>query len=230
MTPITRVLSVAALSTAFAGSAFAATVDVEKQYKSAFGTPNWSVATSFVANGTTVKNVGAGVFRLKGTYDDGSMSTFLAFCLQPLETLTLPKTHTIATSLDAGVLNNLYALASNAWTLVKDAKSAAAFQMAAWELTTDDGDFDIDAGNFKIIADTTASNNAEAKAQMWLDNIQSDFWKAGGDTFEIYSAKGTQDLLTNLTPVPVPASGLMLLGGLALAGGVARRKTARKDA
>ena len=52
----------------------------------------------------------AGMFRLTATSSSGKVLDFLAFCLEPLETLTLPKVHTVGTSLSTPVLDRLGAL------------------------------------------------------------------------------------------------------------------------
>jgi len=89
-------------------------------------------------------------------------------------------------------------------------------------------EYDINDGHFAIIKQSAASNLAEGIAQGWLNNIENDTWTDNGDSFVILNAAGTQDLLTNVAAVPLPASGLLLLGGLFGAGAVARRK--RKQA
>ncbi len=228
---------------AFAAPASAALVDVTAQnsgsvFKDAAGNNAWYIGTSFeVATAptpTTRNNIAAGVFRMTG--DDGvnPVFDFLAFCLQPLEWLSIPKTYDMSSGLSAQVIDNLNALAGNAFGLVQDSNSAAAFQMAVWEIANETGGYDIRDGYFKITGGTTASNNAEDLANTWLGNIASNTWQANGASFMILSAPGTQDLLTNLPggnlgSVPIPASGLLLLGALAGGGAMARRK-ARKAA
>ena len=205
---------------------------------------SWWVSTSFTATNSSggvqaSGNVAAGVFRLFG--DDGDDNTplkrFLAFCLQPLETLSLPKVYEMTTSLSASVLDNLNALGANAWLQVQDDRTAAAFQMAVWEIANETQGYDIHSGDFAITGTSDASNSAELLAQSWLDRIsgqsQDPQWFANGQSFMVLSADGTQDLFTDMSgtnissPVPLPASGLLMLGALAGAGAVARRK-ARK--
>lgn len=226
-----------ALTASFAQAATmdVAAVNSSSVFKDANGQNVWAVGTSFSV-GTQSVNAGAGVFRVTGTDENNVMSNFLAFCLQPLESLTLPKSHLIDNPFAQAVSDNLQALATNAWGLVTSKNTAAAFQMAAWEITTETASaFDIDDGFFKITGNGTASNNAEGLAQTWLDYIADDTWSAGTDMYRILTASGTQDLLTNVieqpvapppstSPVPVPASGLLLIGGLLGAGFVARRR------
>lgn len=222
-------------------------LEVSKQSSSAFGSPALYQSTQFeVANDPVVtRNAAAGVFRLKFTEDDGAtFENFLAFCLQPLEWLTLPKTHTETTTLAQGVLDDLNALASNLWgelngidgsstpeEIAAGKNTAAAMQMAVWEIANETGAYDITSGYFKINGTDviSASTTAAFTAQSYLDKITSGEWTAGSDKFRIFSADGTQDLLTNLPDfddpdvgeVPLPASGLLLLAGL---GAIAARR------
>lgn len=230
MKNVLKFLTVAGLVTT-AAPAFATTIDVDKANSSIFGDAagqnKWSVITKFEVNGNASGGVYAGAFRLKSD-QAGDLAEFLAFCLQPLETLNLGIDYQLGSNFTAAVNKNLNILAANAWNLVTDATSAGAFQMAAWEITTETAQgFDIDSGTFKIISNRADSNAAEAQANAWLGEINNDIWTSNGQEFIILNAAGTQDLLTNVSPVPLPASGLLLLGGLAGAGAMARRK-ARK--
>ena len=206
--------------------ASAATINVTKQGTNAFvdasGSNGWYQSTSYTLNGTG-RSAAAGMFRLTGTSTNGAVQDFLAFCLEPLETLTLPKDHTVGTTLGSSVLDRLGALMSNAFTLVTGSQSAAAFQMAAWEIANEsNGSLDLAQGGFRI---TSAGTGTQSLAQSWLNLIGSGQWTSGGNV-TILSASGTQDLLTNIAPVPVPAAGVMLLGGLAGLGALRRRRKA----
>lgn len=230
----------------------AAALEVKTQGNHAFRDSNnanaWYTKTAYQLGAQTIDPVFAGLFRLQLSEDGGNLySDFLAFCLQPLETLSLPKTHTETTSLAQSVVDDLNALATNVWgqidintttatnaekTVAKNA--AVAMQMAVWEIANETGAYDIDAGHFAITGTSGASDFAENIAQGYLDNITTGAWTAGPNAVRIFSAPGTQDLLTNLPdpggnnnnvdPVPLPATGLMLLAGLGVL--AARRKLA----
>lgn len=224
--------------TLMGSSALAAPIDVNQQVSgNTFGTENWKVVTSFSASGIPDmirKNVYAGAFQLTA---DG-LGDFIAFCLQPRANLNLSVDYTAGTDIVDPALGFLNNLAANAFFDVSNAITGAAFQMAVWELAHGTTDFNIFSGDFKIINDgLNATNQANSlaaanQAQIWLDKVQLDMgWadNAFGKNFLILSADGTQDLLTNiddsnLNEVPLPASGLLLLAGLAGAGAVARRK------
>ncbi len=230
---MTRIATaVAAAFTLLATSAPAATVDVVKTHSSNIfkdenGQNAWYVATKFSVGQYNSGRVGAGAFRL--TDASGNVEDFIAFCLQPLEWMRTPKTYTMGSLFSDVVTQNLQTLAGNAMALVTDSRSAAAFQMAAWEITTETSmTFDVDDGFFKITGDRTASNDAEDLAQIWLNNIQDDIWTATPEKYLMLHASGTQDLLTDVQVMPLPASSLMLLSGLVGVGALARRRQKAK--
>lgn len=229
-----KVLSALALATATvsAAPAFAGTIDVDSVHPSVFGDVSganqYKIITAYEVDGVSRGAVYAGAFRLESD-QSGALSDFLAFCLQPMENLNLSIDYMKGSNFSDTVTANLNALAANAWDLVTDSVSAGAFQIAAWEITTEDEgvEFDVNDGNFNVVSDRDDSNAAESQAQAWLDEIGSGNWTRGPKDYVVLNAANTQDLLTNVTTMPLPASGMMLLAGLFGAGAVARRK-ARK--
>ena len=120
-------------------SAVASTITVEKQVSTnTFGTENYKIVTSFAqtSSGETRNNVYAGAFQLKADFGSG-VQDFMAFCLQPFEWLRLNTQYHLGTGLDSGTIDNLNTLAANFFGSVTDKISAAAFQMAVWEITTE---------------------------------------------------------------------------------------------
>jgi hypothetical protein len=222
----TFVLStVAAL--AMAGAALSATVTVSQQnqknvFADATGKNAWYQTTSYSLNGIG-RTALAGLFRLTETTAGGSVTKFVGVCLEPLEWLRLPKAYDESTPLGASVVGQLGALLTNALSLVTDAKSAAAFQIAAWEIANEGGGkLDLGNGAFKVSA---AGHGTKALAQTWLDLIAKGTWKKNNQVM-ILQAPGTQDLLTDLpAEVPVPAAGVLLVGALGGLAAVRRRRT-----
>ena len=225
--------NVIAVITALSATAVSAgTVDVIAQnpnnvFKDDQGQNAWYVATKFSVGNYNSNLVAAGAFRLSD--DNGALNDFLAFCLQPMENFIIPTDYAVGSLFSNAVTENLQILAENAMDLVTNRKSAAAFQMAAWEITTETAStYDIVDGYFAITSNRKGSNKAEALAQTWLSNIDNGTWVGPQKDYLILNADGTQDLLTNIQPMPLPASSLLLLGGLAGAGAVVRRKQKAK--
>lgn len=222
----TFVLSTIA-SLAMAGAALSATVTVSQQNKTntfadASGKNAWYQSTSYTLNGVA-RTAWAGLFRLTETTAGGKVTNFVAVCLEPLETLRLPKLYDESTPLSASVVGQLGALLSNALSLVKDAQSAAAFQLAAWEIANENGgNLSLKSGAFQLKA---SAKGTDALAQAWLDMIAKGTWKKNNQVM-ILQAPGTQDLLTDLpAEVPVPAAGVLLVGALGGLAAVRRRRT-----
>lgn len=211
-----------------AGVASAATVKVTTQGSHPFfdknGQKGWYENASYTLNGQG-RSALAGMFRLKQTTASGAVTNFVAFCLEPLEWLRLPKAYDEATSLSYLAVSRLGALVNNALPKVGDARSAAAFQLAAWEIANEGrGALDLTGGAFRV---TQAAKKTQALSQDWLSNIMSGKWKLNSQVM-ILSAPGTQDLVTDLTPapVPLPAAGFLSLIGLTGLFGLGRRKKA----
>jgi hypothetical protein len=117
-------------------------------------------------------------------------------------------------------------LASNDLSLVTNAKTSSAFQLAAWEIMAETGStLNVSNGSFSVYGDALG---ADKLANTWLGNLGTA--KPTMNLF-IWSANkpgSTQDLAVfapaPATPVPEPESYAMLLAGLGLMGFMVRRK------
>lgn len=98
---------------------------------------------------------------------------------------------------------------------------AAAFQLAVWEVAND-SDFDLDAGVFQAGGYGSRSAEITSTAQKLLSAGAEYSGPMNWRTFflETREQKGTQNLVTavrkqDVSPVPLPAPALLLIGGLA---------------
>lgn len=168
------------------------------------------------------RTVGAGVFSLQ--YSSGAIWTdFLTFCLELSATLTLPKDHEVVdgesyilNTDDHSALGILYGNFMTAGYGLKNANTGAAMQVMIWEILEDGAaNFNLDAGSFRLLSEGV---RGEALA-LWTLALSGDF---AAKRFDVFAAKGTQDLITPEVPLP----GAFLLFATALAGaGAARRRT-----
>ena len=212
----------------------AATVDVSAQHPSVFGDATgankWYVGVSYTNGKESRRNVGAGVFRLVAKSDKGTVSNFMAFCLSPFEWLRLPLQYTVGTDLSSTIVNRLAALTNGAWDKITDKHTAAAFQLAAWEIVSEKSEnhLDITRGLFRVTA--IDSRSAGRIAQDWLKSVEAQKFSTSLKDITILSADRTQDLLSGDLPAPVPlpgAAGMLLLALMTLGGAAKARRRSR---
>jgi hypothetical protein len=200
----------------FTGSAHAASVDLDLTGGNAFGDPNWSQSVTRVI-GSTTTTLSSGMFRLTDGFED-----ILAFCIEPGIALDLEQNFDTEAVVApwAGVFSEIESLINTSFSSVVDEATAAGFQMALWEITSETlGPNDLTNGTtfFK------ASGEALSAGQMFLDNLGGP--STGEYQITTYVNDG-QDLV-GIAPVPLPAS----LGFLAAAvGGLGLVKRRRKTA
>lgn len=220
------VFALACVASVYAsGGVDAATLNVSAQnpqnvFADVSGNNAWYIRTSYTVGGQGRSNIATGAFRLKGVDPtDGSVDNFLAFCMSPLAWLRLPLSYTAAnTALSTTQFDRLSALANGAWSLITNAKSAGAFQIAVWEIVSESSTLNLSRGNFKLTG--SSSNAAKQLAQTWLGQVQNGKFQSHPIGITTLEGSNTQHLLTKDLPlpasVPLPA-GLGLLG-FALAG------------
>jgi hypothetical protein len=117
----------------------------------------------------------------------------------------------------------------NLGTIVDD-ETAAAFQIAVWEIVYDDG-LSVSSGDLAFGADTHAGKDAPGKAQDLLDSLDGtgSFASLMGLTSDLRPGRYQDQVIEgpeNWVPLPASAwGGLVLLGGL-VAGRVRSRRSA----
>ena len=212
---------IAAATAAFmlgAGGVQAKTVNLSADSDGIFGAENWSKSgLGRVMEGGSIPtyNGRAGAFH----FTDG-VSSFIAFCIEPGVWLDLNKTFETDTNpLSASVMANVDKLFNAAYDQVTDALSAAAFQSALWEVVGEnEGTFDLEDGTHYLATggDVTKLGN------MFL----ADMATAGTGRYEYTTYVNDGQDQISVSEVPLPASALLLLGGIGGFAAFGRRKKA----
>lgn len=178
---------------------------------------SWVTIDSEVFDGT----YRAGQF----AFTAGGLHDFLAFCFEVTQGLRDGHDYQNTPNiLSDAVITNVELLFNSAYAAVTDGLTAAGFQVAIWEIVEDTGTgLDLSSGSFSAV-DASGYGGVVAQAQSFLDGLGS---AATGDyTISFLSSPTSQDVVTAdpipFAPVPLPASGLLLLG---TAGLLMRRKS-----
>ncbi|WP_236019446.1 VPLPA-CTERM sorting domain-containing protein [Fuscibacter oryzae] len=226
------------ISTLAATATSAATVELDKQSGSVFGTNGWTAVLISLGADPVVSPtwVAAGAFALKGDIDSKpGVELFDAFCLDIATWLRLPSLYSVTgspfasdplTSLQMSSIAKLFNTAYKGLDL-SNATQSAGFQLALWEIVNEaaGNGYALGSGNFSAAGSAAATNYADSllaglagrETQKYrLTFLQSTDPRAKDGHY-------SQNLVT-VSPVPLPAAGLMLMAGLGGLGLMRRRR------
>lgn len=235
---IVKLAGATALVTVMASSAWAASVSLQYNGDSAVGggydkvdvtNTNPDAARPFFNNQV------AGGFDMTDT--SGLLGDFVAWCLDMGAYLGTSGTHSYETT--DTPFSNSYGLGADGMARVQavfDASygddvlanktNSAGFQLALWEVVYDDG-FDLTTGDLMALnADASDDSAVISAAEGYLGAA---FAYAGGKKWNLtyLESPGNKQNLVTVSPVPLPASALMLIGAV---GGLAAMRRRRKKA
>lgn len=216
-------LSACGLLLISSSSAFAAPFKLEKTYSSIFG-GGGNESLRIVNTGTPNLDarVRAGGFRVTDTTNNINL---IAWCVDIAHSLTLKGLYEITSTPFSNTFSFSQAQKDNITSLFETAfrdldltnnSQSAGFQLALWEIAYESsGTLDVENGTFS----TVASMGAVDAANGFLDNL-------GGPVTQSYKVNYYESLgyengtrysqnLVSVTPVPLPAAGLLLGCGLA---------------
>jgi len=181
-------------------------------------------AVSIRVNGGASTNVYAGVFVLDYRHvapaSSSTWTQFLSFCLEPDVWLT-SSTGAFSNPYTVQGLGTSYASSSDRlaelWgerrSLVVDDVTAAAFQVAIWEIAFD-GDMSLSNGSFRLTSNGAVANLATT----WLSQVDGTGPRAQGLLALVDNSRDNYDRQDLLTQVSVPEPGTLALLGLGLVG------------
>lgn len=191
--------------------------------------PNYqTVHTSYDGSGSLPdfadKHVSVGGFDMLNGNTNQSITTWCVDVFDWLHSATYSNG-------DLTSINNydkLQQLANQRYASVTNAQTSAAFQLAVWEIVTEAGStFDLNSGEFEAWGGNTT---AIAMANDWLKldkttgngNFKIDYYFYGN------MPNGVTQNLVSISPVPLPAAGLLMLSALGLGGFATRRRASAK--
>ena len=211
------------LALGMASGASAATVQLDYQGASAFGSPALYRAVDINLSGQNMR-VAAGLFRME---DTSTGAEVLAWCVDLYNRLRPSATYDVSSfrssSFSASIKDNVDRLFTGFYASVDTRDEAAGFQMALWEIVTEtSGVVDLASGIFRA----SGAAIPYTLASGYLSGLAG----AGTGAYDLTFFDSLNDSSQNLvnatpSPVPVPAAGGLLLAGL---GGLAALRRRRK--
>ncbi len=172
-----------------------------------FGPGGYSAEVNFMLqNQTSAQRAYAGTFVLDyQETDDYKWNQFVSFCLEPDVYLTPFSNPYTVNSVDGAGYN--LALISELWgrhyRQITNGTTAAAFQVALWEIAFGQSDFNVMSGDFRLTANTNSA--IRTTAQSWVQSLNGRGPRADNLVVLVnnQSLADRQDLITR---VPEPTT------------------------
>jgi hypothetical protein len=229
-----RTAVLAGAAAVWASGAWAANLSYQGAWAGSYSNVGYTVTDPSQSRNN---NQPAGAFKMSqvtsGALGYGIPDTFAAFCLDLVGTISSGgfvvnnvnpyQTARVLSDEVKERVENLYDASFGSVDLLNKNQSAA-FQLALWEVAyePDGATITLGAGNFK---DQNTSTAIRELADQYLANLGNAFTKKYNVFFLDADDLSNQDLVT-ATVVPLPAAGLLLIGGLGALAMVRRRREA----
>ncbi len=214
-----KTLAFAGAMAVMAGTSFGATVDTTRNT----GADSGNSSVSYQINGGTEQSSIATRFAMTGSSNNTTVSgltgSFIAFCVDLGTYIQSPATYTVDnTMFDSTKVGKIQNLFDSSYSHSLTAFQNSAFQAALWTLVVDN----------LTLAGTSALNTAAqgylTAAAGWSGTQKWDLTFLNGHGNKPNPSQNLVAATDHVAPVPLPAAGLLLLGGLGGLGIVARRR------